>query len=594
VSANIQKLSLAQERRASDAGTVIARALLDGFDKHYRIFRECSKAAKRYFEQGDWLAVQAASRERIDFYDRRVDETTERLEREFKASTLDNQIWLKVKLHYIGLLSDHKQPECAETFFNSVCCKILHRTYFNNDFIFVRPAVSTEHIDADPPSYRCYYPGKYGLRHVLIDMILDFDLNRQFVNFHRDLRNVMRAWRKHLPRPLRLEPNHQIQALSSLFFRNKGAYIVGKVINGNHEYPFVVPILHDSQGRLYLDAVLVEPEHLAVLFSANRAYFLVDMEVPSTYVQFLRSMMPAKPKAELYTILGLQKQGKTLFYRDFLFHLKHSHDDFIVAPGIKGLVMTVFTLPSYPYVFKVIKDVIDPPKEIDRKGVNKKYQLVKHHDRVGRMADTLEYSDVAFPKSRFSAGLLEELHALAPSVIEEDGDTIVIKHLYIERRLTPLNLYLDEATDRQRRHVIHEYGNALKEMASANIFAGDLLFKNFGVTRYRRVVFYDYDEVDYLTVCNFRKIPPPRTPEDEMSAEPWYTVRRHDIFPEEFATFLLTDPGVREDFMEFHADLLDADYWKSIQKRITDGYLEDVFPYPAEIRFSSMFGQEVS
>ena len=591
MSANPKELALVQERRASDAGMVIARALLEGFNKHYRIFRECSKAAKRYFEQGDWLATQAASRERIDFYDRRVAETTEQLEREFKASTLDNQVWLQVKLRYIGLLSDHKQPECAETFFNSVCCRILHRAYFHNDFIFVRPAVSTDHIDADPPSYRSYYPGKYGLRHVMIDIILDFDLDRKFANFNRDLRHVMRVWRRHLPRPVRLEPNHQIQVLSSLFFRNKGAYIVGKVINGNNEYPFAVPVLHDSEGRLYLDAVILHPEHLAILFSANRAYFLVDMEVPSVYVQFLRSMMANKPKAELYTILGLQKQGKTLFYRDFLHHLKHSRDDFIIAPGIKGLVMIVFTLPSYPYVFKIIKDVISPPKEVDRKGVKKKYQLVKHHDRVGRMADTLEYSDVAFPKSRFRPELLEELRTLAPSVIDENGDTIVVKHLYIERRLTPLNLYLDNADAKQRRHAISEYGNALKELAVANIFAGDLLFKNFGVTRYQRVVFYDYDEVDYLTTCNFRKIPLPRTPEDEMAAEPWYPVGQHDIFPEEFETFLLTDAGVRESFMEFHANLLDAEYWKSIQKRIGDGFLEDVFPYPAEIRFCNMFGR---
>ena len=591
MSANPKELVSVRERRTSDAGMVIARTLLEGFNKHYRIFRECGKAAKRYFERCDWLAVQAASRERIDFYDRRVEETAEQLEREFKASTLDSQVWLQVKLHYIGLLSDHRQPELAETFFNSVCCKILHRSYFNNDFIFVRPAVSTEHIDANPPSYRSYYPGKYGLRHVMIDIILDFDLNRNFADFHRDMRHVMRVWRKRMPRPVRLEPNHQIQVLSALFFRNKGAYIVGKVINGNHEYPFAVPVLYDGQGCLYLDAVLLEPEHLAVLFSANRAYFLVDMEVPSAYVQFLRSMMANKLKAELYTILGLQKQGKTLFYRDFLHHLKHSRDDFIIAPGIKGLVMIVFTLPSYPYVFKVIKDVIARPKEVDRKGVKRKYQLVKHHDRVGRMADTLEYSDVAFPKVRFTDELLEELRTLAPSVVEEDGGKVIIKHLYIERRLTPLNIYLDNASDAQRDHAIREYGNALKELAVANIFAGDLLFKNFGVTRYQRVVFYDYDEVDYLTTCNFRKMPLPRTPEDEMAAEPWYAVGPHDMFPEEFATFLLGDPGVRESFMKYHADLLDAEYWQSIQKRIGDGYMEDVFPYPPEIRFCNMDGQ---
>ena len=583
-------LDESQERRVGDAGLTIAHVMLEGFNKHYRIFRECSRAAKRYFEVGDWLAVQSASRERIDFYDRRVQETVTQLAQEFHATSLDDQTWQQAKLHYIGLLHDHKQPECAETFFNSVCCKILHRSYFHNKFIFVRPGVSTEHIDADPPSYRCYYPSNFGLRHVLIDIMLDFDLNRKFADFHRDMRYVMRLWRQRLPRPFRLEPNHQIQVLSSLFFRNKGAYIVGKVINGSHEYPFAVPILHDKNGRLYIDTVLVEKEQLHVLFSANRAYFLVDMEVPSAYVSFLRGMMPAKSASELYTIIGLQKQGKTLFYRDFLHHLKHSRDRFVIAPGIKGLVMSVFTLPSYPYVFKVIKDVIARPKEVTPQIVKDKYQLVKHHDRVGRMADTLEYSDVAFPKDRFTQELLDELRTLAPSAIVEENDTlIVIKHVYIERRLVPLNILLDLANDQERIHAIREYGNALKDLAAANIFAGDLLFKNFGVTPFERVVFYDYDEVDYLTNCQFRRIPAPPTPEDEMSAEPWYSVGPHDIFPEEFATFLLTDPRVRRIFLDYHQDLLDAEYWKAMQKRVIDGHIEDFFPYAAEVRFCNRF-----
>ena len=581
------------ERRTSDAGYAIACIMLEGFNKHYRIFRECSRATKGYFEQSDWLAVQAASRERIDFYDRRVDETVEELEADFNTISLDDKVWQQAKVHFIGLLLDHKQPECAETFFNSVCCRILHRSYFHNKFIFVRPGVSTEHIDANPPSYRSYYPSK-GLRNVLIDIILDFNLNRKFTNFRRDIKYILQVWRKRLPRPFKMEPNHQIQVLSSLFFRNKGAYIVGKVINGPYEYPFAIPILHDKKDGLYLDTILITQEQLSVLFSANRAYFLVDMEVPSAYVQFLRSMMPGRSKAELYTILGLQKQGKTLFYRDFLHHLKHSHDNFIIAPGIKGLVMIVFTLPSYPYVFKIIKDVISRPKEVTQQIVKDKYQLVKHHDRVGRMADTLEYSDVAFPKGRFTEELLDELRRLAPSSIEEDEATLIVKHLYIERRLTPLNIFLDNANDAERNFAIREYGNALKELAAANIFAGDLLFKNFGVTRFERVVFYDYDEVDYLTNCQFRRIPPAMTPEDELSAEPWYSVGPHDIFPEEFETFLLTDPRVRESFMNCHADLLSADYWKSIQTKIESGHMEDFFPYPPELRFSNIFPESSS
>ncbi len=571
----------------AEQARAIARALLDGFDKHYALFRECARAARRHFEAGDWLAIQHVARDRIDFYDRRVLEAAERLEREFRSAGLDGDaLWEQVKLHFIGLLIDHKQPECAETFFNSVSVKILHRVYFHNRFIFVRPAISTEYIDADPPSYRSYYPLQQGLRDVLVDIVLDMGFERRFADFGRDLRNVLAAFRARLPRPFRLEANHQIQVLSSPFFRDQTAYIVGRVINGISTYPFVVPVKHGAEGKLRFDALLMDAADLAVLFSANRTYFLVDMEVPSAYVNFLLALLPDKTAAELYTMVGLQKGGKNLFYRDFLHHLKHSRDKFIVAPGIKGLVMTVFTLPSYPYVFKVIRDNIAASKDTDRQKVKQKYTLVKHHDRVGRMTDVLEYSDVAFPRERFSDELVAELTALAPSVVEFAGDHVLVKHLYIERRMTPLNLFLEHADDAQRAHAMREYGNAIKELAAVNIFAGDLLFKNFGVTRFGRVVFYDYDEIEFLTDCRFRVIPPAPPGWDEMSGEVWYPVGPHDVFPEEFETFLLTDPKTRECFRYFHADLLEPQWWQAMQREIATGRLVEVLSYPDTVRFA--------
>src|ERR1700694_1685843 len=463
--------------RATASSQAIAQVTLDGVNRHYELFRDCARLAKSYFEAGNWLAIGHVSGDRIDFYDRRVVETVARLELDFGCASIDDSRWAEVKRHYIALLIDHKQPECAETFFNSVSCRTLHRTFFHNRCLFVRPAVSTEHIDADPPSYRSYYPRQRGLRQALIDVVLDFRLERRFADFRRDLRNLLRAFRSRFPRPFVLQANHQRQVLSSLFFRNRTAYIVGRVINGFNIHPFVVPIKHDANGKLYVDALLMEPEQIALLFSANRAYFLVDMEVPSAYVTFLRNMVPVRTEAELYTMVGLQKQGKTLFFRDFLHHLKHSTDSFIVAPGIKGLVMTVFTLPSYPYVFKMIRDNIAPSKETTPDKVKEKYLLVKHHDRVGRMADTLEYSDVAFPRARFTPELIAELNAVAPAAFEEDGDMIVVKHVYIERRMTPLNLFLERATPAQREHAMVDYGDALKQLAAGNIFAGDLLFK---------------------------------------------------------------------------------------------------------------------
>jgi isocitrate dehydrogenase kinase/phosphatase len=528
----------------------IARTILDGFDKHYHLFRISSQQAKQFFEAGDWKAAQIAARERIQFYDTRVRECVRVLEDDYDENDLTDEVWREVKLHYMGLLIDHLRPELAETFFNTVCTKLLNRNYFHNDFIFVRPATSTEYIERDdtPPTYRVYYPATDGLNYTIKRIVTNFQLNTPFEDLDRDVAVVEARLREHFGRE-KLEPNHQIQVLANLFYRNKSAYIIGKGINGNREYPFVIPLMHKRKNELVLDTILFDVMQITVLFSFTRAYFMVDMEVPSAYVQFIRSILPKKPRSEIYTMIGLQKHGKNLFYRDFLHHLKYSSDRIEAAPGIRGLVMLVFALPSFPYVFKLIKDSFPPPKETTRALIKEKYLLVKNHDRVGRMADTLEYSDVAFPRSRFSEELLEEIRQYAPSMLEVNDEEVVIKHLYIERRMTPLNIWLTEAEQRGDMQAmeqgVFEYGNAIKDLVSANIFPGDMLYKNFGVTRHGRVVFYDYDEIEYITDCTFRKIPLPRNEEDEMSAEPWYPIAKNDVFPEQFGTFLLGNQKVK-------------------------------------------------
>ena len=568
----------------------IAQAMLDGFNRHYRLFRETSRAAKARFEAADWHGQQRAQRERIEFYDLRVSEAADRLTREFDAPNLPMDVWQQIKLHYIGLLVDHHQPELAETFFNSVSTRLLHRSYFRNDFLFVRPAVSTEYIENDEPAatptYRAYYPTRETLREILTRIVTNFQLQREFEDLPRDIGHVVEAVQAQLA-GYQLRANFQIQVLASLFYRNKGAYLVGKIINGFVETPFSLPIVHGDSGRLVIDTALFGEDDLLLVFSFARAYFMVEMEVPSAYVTFLRSLMPRKPRSEIYNALGLQKQGKNIFYRDFLYHLRHSSDRFRIAPGIKGMVMLVFDLPSFPYVFKVIKDHYPAPKDTTREQIMGKYLLVKTHDRVGRMADTLEYTKVAFPRARFEPALIDELKKECASIFEEDGDAIVISHLYIERRMIPLNLYLADANPEQMEHAVIEYGHAIKDLVAANIFPGDMLYKNFGVTRHGKVVFYDYDEIEYLTDCNFRRVPTPPHEEDEMSGEVWYPVGPRDVFPETFGPFLLGNDRVRELFLKHHADLLDAAFWQAHKERILAGHVHDVFPYDESKRFAS-------
>ncbi|MGD2081920.1 MAG: bifunctional isocitrate dehydrogenase kinase/phosphatase [Chromatiales bacterium] len=563
----------------------IARAILAGFDRHYCLFHEITAGARDRFERADWAAVQHASRERIHFYDQRVRETVDMLREVFDVGALDERLWRHVKIEYVARLHQHEQPELAETFYNSVFCRLFHRRYYNNRNIFVRPAIATEHRESDVPAYRSYYPARDGFARVIGEVLGGFGFSVPFEDRRRDVRNLLRAIRDRFPDAAERRQNFQLAVLTEPFFRNKAAYIIGKAVNGPDEIPFAVPLLNNGRGALYVDALLAGESELANLFSFARAYFMVDTATPCAVVDFLLRMLPCKTKADLYTSIGLQKHGKTEFYRDFLHHLRHSGDAFVRAPGTRGMVMTVFTLPSYPYVFKVIKDRFPPAKDMTQEEVKRKYQLVKQHDRVGRMADSWEYSEAAFPLERFSPDLLEELRTEAASGIEIEDGQIIVGHVYIERRMTPLNVYVKDADDIQLRRIVGDYGAAIRELATADIFPGDMFLKNFGVTRQGRVVFYDYDEICYLRDCSFREVPDPPYPEYEMAAEPWYSVGPHDVFPEEFATFLLTDPRVRRAFMDLNTELLDAGYWQRTQARVREGVLEDVFPYPDERRF---------
>jgi isocitrate dehydrogenase kinase/phosphatase len=571
-----------------DLSSQIATTILGGFDRHFTIFSAITRGAKQRFENADWEAERLASRDRIMFYDIRVKDAIGELRKLFDLEPFDSQLWFDVKREYVQLISNHLQPELAETFYNSVFCALFHRDYFGNDYIFVRSAVSTEFIDADKPSYHVYYPAKRGFRSSIKQVLLDSGFNLPFENIERDVRNITQALIKQtFPRPRRVHLNFQFQVISSVFYRNKAAYIVGRAINSNLEIPFAIPILHSGNDSVYCDAIIIGRQGLTRLFEFSYVYFMVDHPVPSSIVTFLRHLMPTRSKESFYSAIGFHKQGKTVFYRDFLHHLKHSEDELIFAPGIKGMVMAVFTLPSYPYVFKVIRDRFPPPKKTTRQEVLDTYRLVKMHDRVGRMSDVLEYSHVALPRARFGEDLLEELYQTCADSISEVGNQIVIKHLYIERRMTPLNLAVQQADDQFLARLMKGYGEAIKELAAANIFPGDLLLKNFGITGQGqgRVVFYDYDEICYLTECNFRKIPEPLYPEDEFAAEPWYSVAANDIFPEQFATFLFANNRIRQAFMKHHRDLLEADFWIHKQENIRAGIYEDVFPYAQKIRF---------
>jgi isocitrate dehydrogenase kinase/phosphatase len=567
----------------------IAEVILKGFRRHFSLFQQITAKAKDRFAHADWPGFAQDSSDRISFYDQRVQEAIDHLIKELPQHCLDEPLWQQVKQHYLNYLGFHPQAELAETFYNSVFCRLFDRKYFHNQNIFVESTLSKQKLPAPVASvYDSYFPAQDGLRICIRKIFSNYLFPLDFIDLERDIRLLLQAFRRQSTHGR--HPVHQIRfdMLKSVFYRNKAAYIVGRVVSPDGQQPFIIPLLQQAingQHQLYIDTLITDTQQMTIIFGFSRAYFMVETPVPSALVHFLKELLPHKTLAELYASVGFHKQAKTEFYRELLQHLANSTDKFVAAPGIRGMVMMVFTLPSFPYVFKVIRDQFSDTKAFGRDTVKDRYFLVKKHDRVGRMADTMEYSDVALPRNRFSPELLAELQmAIAGSLSFED-EMVVIKHLYIERRMIPLNIALETASDPEKARLMEDYGQSLKDMIAANIFPGDMLLKNFGVTRHGRVVFYDYDEVQYLLDVNFRKIPQTDNWDDLMSSEPWYPVNPGDVFPEQIATFVTPQPQLRELLFKAHPELLDADFWCLKQQKIKAGLVEDVFPYPLSQRF---------
>jgi isocitrate dehydrogenase kinase/phosphatase len=571
-----------------DKQSRLARTILNGFTAYFAEFENITLSARTRFENAEWRATQEASMRRIDIYKLQVIETIDVVEYIAQGQLHDLDFWAQTRDLYAELVRGMTNFEIAETFYNSIFNAVFEHRWIRDDYAFV----FSPQGDMPPVDVRRVlnqYRTKGDFKTTVANLLFDYGMSLPYEDFDREvarITDVMTAAVEDAGHDHRADL--ELHALEHHFFRNKAAYIVGRISGKGLQIPFVLPMLHtehDEEPSVYLDACLLGSDIISKLFSFTRTYFMVDASIPSQYVLFLQQLMPRKAVSEIYSCIGHHRHGKTYYFRTASRHMRSTEDAFIPAPGIKGMVMAVFTLPSYEYVFKIIKDRFTPPKEVTHQEVRDKYQLVKRWDRAGRMADTQEFANLVFEASRFSDELMEELEATCSSQLQINGRALIIKHCYVERRMQPLNLYLKDASDDEVDAVMLDYGNAIKELAAANIFPGDMLLKNFGVTRHGRVVFYDYDEIQPLTDINFRKIPPPRDEFEEMSGQPWYSVGPNDVFPEEFRLFFSGNARARKAFDQLHSDLYEASFWTNLQDKLRDGFVEDFFPYSGKLRF---------
>ncbi len=572
-------------------GQEAANVILNEFRAYRGLFERITASAGERFRSADWSGVQAASLTRLSLYKTHVEQAAAQLDPGHRG--IGPTRWADAKGAYAKAIAEMPDGDLAETFYNSVHRHITHDPVLDSTRMFLATSFSA---GPPPPSGESlisrYRPGA-GLKEMVRRILNERSPSMPWQNQGRDIRNIIRSLIEALPE-VAAGKGLVVEVCNALFYRNKGAYIVGSLRLGGDPsaperervWPLALPLAMSASGDAYVDTLICDEDELSIVFSFTRAYFMVRSPYPFGLVRFLNELLPNKKRSELYAAIGQHKHGKTEFHRGFQEHLRQSDDAFIAAPGIKGMVMAVFTLPSYQTVFKVIRDEIPPPKTVTAAEVRAKYHIVKSHDRAGRMADTQEFQNLRLPLDRFAPEVIDELRAAAPSALRIEGSQLLIRHLYTERAMTPLNLYIRNADLTVLTDALDEYGNAIKQLAAANIFPGDMLLKNFGVTRHGRVVFYDYDEISFLTEINFRAVPEPRTPEEEMAAEPWYSVGPNDVFPEEFRRFLFGKPQVKQLFAALHGELFTPEYWRGLQQAVTQGHAMDVFPYRRKRRFS--------
>lgn len=542
-----------------------------------------SRKAPENFRDRDWAQLQQNHKKRLRLYKDHLKITIENCRLILGESKGENELWTSAKQLYTSHTSYRQDGELAESYYNAVIRKVVPGLSVDEELMYVWPGIDRR-LPSPDPSLFFTYPGDLDLHTIFQKIMTDFDFGVPYYRREEDIEFLVKGVKEVILSRYVPSSDTSIQVLKNVFYRNKAAYLIGRTYIGKKWMPFIIPFVHNEKG-VFADTLIFNPNIMSGIFSYTRSYFMAEIEVPAQVIAFLRSVISNKKTHELYNAIGFNKHGKTEFYRDFLTHLQSSNDHFVLAPGIKGMVMTVFTLPSYNIVFKMIKDHFDPPKNMTRQQVREKYKIVSLHDRVGRMADTHEFEYFHLPLNRVHPDLLRELKNTVNSLLEIRGDQLIIKHVYTERRMEPLNLYLESCTLEDARQVVEEYGDSILQLAKANIFPGDMMTKNFGVTRQKRVVFYDYDEIEFLEGMNFRHKPRPETFDQIYASTPWYDIAPNDVFPEDFKRFMIGRTDVREHFFSYHKELFDPDHWKMIQEKLKKGELIHAFPYPESMRF---------
>jgi len=561
-----------------------AALVLDAFEDYDARFGDLTRRARRRFVRRDWRGAQADAVARIDLQDGFLSEALGRFEALVGERMRSRALWAAVREHYGALTEGRPDAALARTLFNS-----MSRRFFLTEG--VAPALEFH----EPGSSAIGDPDCPGELRPLpegADAVGRWRKALQARGFpHRDLDADARAIADAVTARLAGQAvqaggadGPEVALLETVFYRERRAYLVGRVDAAGGPRPLVVALVNEADG-VRADAVLMERDRVSMLFGHAHSWFHADLAHVGDAVAFLHALLPHKPVSELYSVLGRGKQGKTERFREIQRHLAaHPGEQLVRADGVRGMVMAVFTPRALPVVFKVIRDRFAEPKDSVRADIEGKYRLVARRDRIGRLVEAQEFRRLRFPRTAFEPAMLRELLEECAETVVAEGDAVLVRHCYVERRLRPLDLHARERPEADALRAVIDYGQAVTDLARSGIFPGDLLLKNFGVSRHGRALFYDFDELCLLEEVRFRDLPQVREEDETRPLEDWLYARRDDVFPALFPNFLGLSPGLRGTLLEAHPGIFEAGWWRDVQARLRGGGYLDVPPYPAAAR----------
>ena len=577
----------------ADPKKTVAVLISRVFNSYLSEFLIITKRAKTTFEQRDWRGGKRDAAERLSVYEKVLSQIAVQIEGILGRDATDRQTWMAIKRIFAPLIVGSENEDIAETFFNSVTRTLLKTVGIDREVEFfhleTRPLVA----GPGPPLYRTF-EGDRSTAELIRLIVEGHRFNARYEDLDRDIKLVANEVDLMLWPFVRSGNHYSVDVLTPCFYRNKVAYIVGRILLGSRIVPLIIPLCNDASG-IHVDSVLLDEADANNVFGFAYSYFHVEVQVPSDLVVFLRTILPHKPVADLYNALGFNRHGKTEFYRDLHRFVHVSKRQFITAPGREGAVMSVFTLPNYHYVFKVIKDrpcflrsgsITD--KTIDKAEVKQRYKFVTHRDRVGRLVDTQEFENVRFKAKRYSEEVLHEFEVAARDSVTRQGEYVVVSHLYLQRKVTPLPIFFQEENDSAAiRQVVIDFGYFIKDLAATGLFPADLFNTwNYGVTEGNRVVLYDYDDVIPLEDATFRRKPGAMDEYEEMNPEEdWIIAEPTDFFVDEIDSFVGIPYALRGIFNSEHKDLFTMGFWENIKARVAEGEIIDIIAYDREKRF---------